>query len=117
MSIIKKDKAEMKEEEEIDEKKDVYRVFPDIDRAISHDEGVVDIQIALPGVKKQNITLKALPTWFHLNAHRGQIEYSANQDWGVEVVPEKTKAKYDNGLLQIKGYIKDPFEGATEVKL
>ncbi len=115
MSIIEKDKGRVKEQEE--DYEPIYRVYPDIYRDVDHEKGKITLEIALPGVKKENISVKALPTWVHLDAKRERIEYSANQDWGAEIVPEKTQAKYDNGLLQIIAKIKDPFEDAVKVQL
>ena len=66
---------------------------------------------------ESRISLKVLPTWFNLTGTYGNMEYSANQSWGIEVVPEKTEAKYENGLLRITAKIKDPYEDAVELKL
>lgn len=107
-----------KENEEIakpEEQKVRYRAYPDISTYVNYEKRTVEVEISIPGVKKENITLKALPTWFSLNAPREEIEYTANYSWGVEIAPEKTKAKYYNGLLKITGYIKDPLDGAKEV--
>jgi HSP20 family molecular chaperone IbpA len=94
-----------------------YRVYPDISRRISHEEKTVELEISLPGVHKEDIKLKALPTWFHLEARRGQMEYNANKSWGFEIIPENTTAKYENGLLKIHATIRDPFVDAKEVVL
>jgi len=45
------------------------------------------------------------------------MQYCANQSFGVEVVPEKTQAKYENGLLRIKAFIKDPMDAAKSVAI
>ena len=94
-----------------------YRVYPDIYRRINHDEKTVELEVSLPGVRKDEIKLKALPKWFHLEGNRGHMQYSANQSWGFEIVPEKTTAKYENGLLKIQAHIKDPLADAKEVSL
>ena len=66
------------------------------------------ISAELPGVAKEDIRLKALNGWFNLSAQRGQMDYAANQNWGKEIVPEKTTAKYNNGLLSITAFIRNP---------
>jgi len=95
----------------------IYQAFPDMERVVNYKEKTVEFEISIPGVQKDNIKLKVLPTWFHLEARRGRMEYNANQSFGVEIVPEKTRAKYDNGLLSIKAFIRDPLDDAKEVQL
>ena len=45
------------------------------------------------------------------------MQYNANQSFGVEIVPEKTEAKYDHGLLHITAYMRDPLDDAKEIEL
>ena len=118
MSIVEKKTGEMevKEKDGI-EKKILYQVFPEISRRVKYDEFKVEVEISLPGVRKEDIILKSLPTWFHITGRRGQMEYSANSAWGAEIVPNKTKAKYENGLLQIQATIRNPMEDAKKLEL
>jgi len=94
-----------------------YAIYPDIRRTINYDTKSVELEISLPGVKKEDIKLLVLPEIFHLTGQRGQMQYCANQSFGVEVVPEKTQAKYENGLLRIKAFIKDPMDAAKSVAI
>jgi len=95
----------------------LYRIYPDIYHTIDNKNHTVEFEVSLPGIKKEDISLKVLPTWFNLVGRKGQMEYSANKSFGVEIVPEKTKAKYEHGLLKITAYIRDPFENAKEIQL
>ncbi|MHA1775510.1 MAG: hypothetical protein DRO88_02960 [Promethearchaeia archaeon] len=119
MALVENEKSKAMQESKTKEEQDevYYRVFPDMRRRINYEDKKIFIEVSLPGVKKENITLKVLPTWFHLIGRRGHMEYSANQAFGAEVVPEKTKAKYDNGLLEITAYIRDPMDDAKEISL
>jgi HSP20 family molecular chaperone IbpA len=108
----KKENAELSEQKKSAIK---YRAYPEIYTNINYDNRTVEVEISLPGVSKNNISLKALPTWFSINAEREEIEYTANHSWGVEIVPNKTTAKYYNGLLKITAHIKDPLDGAKEI--
>jgi len=110
--------VEKKEEIQTKGKKSepIYRIYPDMNIDVNYNKKVVEVEIALPGVSKENITLKALPTWFQLVAKRENIEYCADQSWGVDIVPEKTTAEYSNGLLKVHAVIKDPLDGAKEFK-
>ena len=92
-----------------------YRAYPDIHRYNDHDKKTIEIEISLPGVEKEEIKLKALDGWFKIEARRDDLLYSANYSWGAEIVPNKTEAKYHQGLLKITAYIRDPLDGAKEI--
>lgn len=108
----KEDKSEVTEKKE---SKIKYRAYPDISTYVDYADRTVEVEICLPGVSKDNISLKALPNWFYVNAIRDEIEYTANHSWGVEIVPDKTTASYNNGLLKVTAHIKDPLDGAKEI--
>lgn len=114
MELVEKAKSDIEKQPE-DEV--LYQIFPDMKRRINYSQRVVEIEVALPGVGKDQIMLKVLPSWFNLTARRGQMQYAANSAFGAEVIPEKTQAKYDNGLLTIVAHIKNPLDSATEISL
>ena len=114
MTMVESKKKDVKEKKEV-KKEILYRVYPDIYKNIDYDKMIVEIEVSLPGVKKENISLKALPTWFKLHAIRDDMEYSAQTSFGVEIVPEKTTAKYIQGLLSIQAHIKNPLDDAREI--
>ena len=116
MAIVES-KTNKMQESESNEEEIYYHVFPDMRRNIDYKNRIINFEINLPGVKKENIKLKVLPKWFNIPGQRGHIAYSANQSFGKEIIPEKTTAKYENGLLKITAYIPDPYEGAKLVEL
>jgi HSP20 family molecular chaperone IbpA len=75
------------------------------------------IEFQLPGVKKENIDLKFLPNAYHLKAKRGQALYHASEYLPFKINSDTIEADYDNGMLSIKGKIKDPLENAVDIKL
>ena len=117
MALVENPKPKAMEETKDEENEIYYRAYPDMRRNINYHDRKIEFEVSMPGVKKENVSLKALPTWFHLRGHRGHMEYSANQSFGVEVVPEKTEAKYENGLLRITAYMKNPLDDAKQVKI
>lgn len=117
MALVENTQSKAMEEKKDEDSEIYYRAYPDMRRRINYKDRVVEIEVSMPGVKKENIKLKALPTWFNLKAQRGHMEYNANQAFGREIIPEKTEAKYDNGLLKIVAHIKDPMADAKQVKL
>jgi HSP20 family molecular chaperone IbpA len=96
-----------------------YKVYPEIYRHINYPDDMVQIEVVLLGVKKEDIVVKALPTWLHLSAMRpsDNVEYAANVSFGAEIIPEETTAEYNNGLLKIHAKIRDPLSHAKEVPL
>jgi len=112
MTMVEKQEEKVKTGKE---SKTKYRVFPDIYRDIDYDNQTVEVEIALPGVSKENIALKALPGWFQISASRDEIEYCGNSGWGADIVPEKTTAEYKEGLLKIHAKIRNPLDDAKTV--
>ena len=76
----------------------------------SHDDkdGRFKIELELPGVDKKNIKLDMRKDSFCVSAPRGEdAEYSGCYMLAHEVVPEKTEARYESGLLRIFTPMKD----------
>lgn len=117
MALVENKQSKAMEEKKDEESEIYYRAYPDMRRRINYSDRIVEFEISMPGVRKENIELKALPTWFSLKATRGHMEYNANQAFGREIIPEKTTAKYDNGLLKIVAKIKDPMSDAKQIQL
>ena len=75
------------------------------------------LEIALPGVKKEDIVLKIDEEGYSLTATRGDAKYVASQGFCCPVVPEKATAKYDNGLLKITVPFKEAMDNSVSVKI
>ena len=76
----------------------------------SHDESGsrLRIDIEMPGVDKKNIKLEMRKNSFCLSAPKSEnSEYASCCNLHHEIEPEKTEAKYENGLLRIFSPIKD----------
>jgi HSP20 family molecular chaperone IbpA len=77
---------------------------------VSHDEkeGRLSIEMELPGVDKKDILLEMRKDSFCVIAPRGEdTEYSGCFMLAHEVIPDKTEAKYESGLLRIFAPMKD----------
>jgi len=57
MAIVEKQTDTLQNQEE-DENKVFYRVYPQIYRRINHEEKTIQLEVSLPGVKKDAIKLK-----------------------------------------------------------
>ena len=63
-----------------------YRVVPKYGTYLEEDK--VILQVALPGVKKDDIEMKALKDYFTLKAGRGETLYTLDLDFGVKIEPD-----------------------------
>lgn len=96
---------------------DKINVSPDVCSSVSDDESKLNIEISLPGVKKEDITLKMLEDSFTLSAPRDDIKYVTTLSICCPVIPDKAKAEYNNGLLKIEVPFKNTQENALEIKV
>ena len=95
----------------------VVSLSPNVCFDTDEDQTNGTLEIALPGVKKEDINLKINEDSYSLSAVRGDIKYVASQGFCCPVNPEKAKAKYENGLLQITVPFKDTMENAVAIKV
>ena len=93
--------------------------------AEDHEEGCVDKEDAyrliyeIPGVKKENISIKVVKNGVRLNAIRdAHVEYYNEYSFLTEGDPENIVVQYEEGLLVVNVPIigKDPFKDVEPVK-
>ena len=91
-----------------------------------HDEGCVDQEdtyrliYELPGVKKDNISIKVVKNGLRLNAVRdSHVEYVNEYSFLVDADPKGTEARYEEGLLVVEVPIigNDPFKEVKSIKI
>lgn len=89
----------------------MVKMTPDV-FSCSDDQGNLEIEINLPGVKKENIELKMVENGFFIRAKREEtgVEYVGTYAFCLGVVPEKAVAKYCDGKL----YVIVPYRETTE---
>ncbi len=93
------------------------RIRPNLCAAYDDKKNLYNIEVELPGVKKSDIDLKVLPGGFMMKATKGEIEYRGDYTFFCPVEPEKTNAKYQDGLLIIDIPLKEPYEDATKISV
>jgi HSP20 family protein len=94
---------------------DKFRVTPDVCTYMSEDEHTLNIQVSIPGVKKDDIRLRMLDDSFSLMAPGNDVEYVAASAFCCPVKANKAQANYEDGCLKIAVPLKNPFENAVEV--
>ncbi len=115
----------MNESEEVVEKKkqmpkaeDIkYHIHPTYFFDYDDEENTWEIEINLPGVKKKNVSFKVLDDAFQLLAVRDQALYHLEESLPCLIDRKSVEGKYENGLLKIKGKIKNPMEDAVKIEL
>ena len=78
---------------------------------MDHDDKNYYIQVELPGVKKDDAELEVSDQSFCVRGAREDIEFLGCYVLAHAVNAEKSKAKFDNGLLNIEIPIKKILEG------
>ena len=95
-----------------------FRIIPSVYSSIDSKMGEIRMEIHLPGVKKENIRIKVLPDLFDLHAKRDENSYyGLTEYFPYELKADTITAQYENGLLEVKGKIKDPMEQAVTIKV
>ena len=91
-----------------------------------HEEGCAEVEneykliYELPGVRKDDISIKVVKNGLRLNAKRGaNLEFINEYPFLMQVDPEETIAHYNEGLLVIHVPIvgEDPFKQTDSIKI
>jgi len=93
------------------------KMSPQICAYSDNKEKNLNIEIELPGVKKENIKLKMEETGFHIDAKKEDVEYLGNFALCCPILPKRAKAQYQEGLLKVVVPYKETFEKAMEISI
>ena len=92
-----------------------YRVTPNYSAWMVGNEFV--IQVAIPGVARESIKMKALRDLFYLRAGRDNIEYALDLDLNFDINPKQVTANYVEGLLRVAFKRMNPLDEAYNVPI
>ena len=90
-------------------------IYPEI--CADHDDEKYHIEVELPGVKKEDITLEVGDASFCIKGSKKDLMYNACYTLAHSIDTSKVEATFDNGLLTILAPFQHPLSGVKiEIK-
>lgn len=97
--------------------KEKLKMAADVCSYVDEEKNQINLEICVPGVKKENINLKMLDDSFSLFATRADFDYVAASAFCCPVKSKSAKASYKDGMLKVSVKLKDPMAGAHTVAI
>jgi HSP20 family molecular chaperone IbpA len=95
--------------------KEKFKMFAEMCSYTDEDNSRLNLEVCIPGVKKEDIELRIHEGGFDISAPGETVEYAGAYGFCCPVNPKEAKATYEDGLLKIVVPFKSPMEYDTHV--